>query len=245
MSVTPLPVSVPVRRSWITSYRRGHVVLVPLLLALLACWVQQSGLDAYVAHRLYDADQARFALQQAPVLDAIGHQALRAIPALLAAAALFLLAAGFVRPALKRWRGLALALLAAMALSPLCVAMLKQLTALPRPYALSEFGGTLAWPAQFWAGAGQPAGHALPSHHAASGFAVGLLYFFGWAAGKPRLRWGGLIAGVLLGSLFAALRIGQGAHFLSQTCWSAVVVWTVGALCFWPLLRRDGRTTNA
>lgn len=238
MPVTPLPVPVPQRRSWVTRYRRCHVVGVALLLTLLACSVQQSGLDAHVARLLYDAEHARFALQDAPILDAVGHQALRAIPALIAAAALALMAASFVRPALRHWRAPALALLAAMALSPLCVALLKQITALPRPYALNEFGGTLPWPDRFWAGGGQPAGHALPSHHAASGFAVGLLYFLGWAAGRPWLRWWGLTAGVLLGSLFGALRIGQGAHFLSQTCWSAMVVWTAGTLCFWPLLRR-------
>ena len=33
------------------------------------------------------------------------------------------------------------------------------------------------------------------------------------------------------------MRILQGAHFLSQTLWSAALMWLLAALFFWPVLR--------
>lgn len=37
--------------------------------------------------------------------------------------------------------------------------------------------------------------------------------------------------------MFSAVRILQGAHFLSQTLWSAALMWLLAALFFWPVLR--------
>src|SRR3546814_10052004 len=81
------------------------------------------------------------------------------------------------------------------------------------------FGGYLQLPTDFWALAGQPGGGALPSVHAAVGYSVFSLYFAGWALNNRRLRWLGLASGLILGSFFGALRILQGAHFLSQILW--------------------------
>jgi membrane-associated PAP2 superfamily phosphatase len=38
------------------------------------------------------------------------------------------------------------------------------------------------------------------------------------------------------GASFSAVRILQGAHFLSQTLWSAALLWFLAAVFFYPLL---------
>lgn len=69
-----------------------------------------------------------------------------------------------------------------------------------------------------------------------------VLYFAGWSLGRPALRWWGLAVGIAAGLGFSAVRILQGAHFLSQTLWSAALLWPLAALFFYPLIvgRRGG-----
>src|SRR3546814_13017717 len=98
------------------------------------------------------------------------------------------------------------------------------------------FGGYLQLPTDFWALAGQPGGGALPSVHAAVGYSVFSLYFAGWALNNRRLRWLGLASGLILGSFFGALRILQGAHFLSQILWSLAFTWCLCSVLFYLLI---------
>ena len=67
------------------------------------------------------------------------------------------------------------------------------------------------------------------------------LYFAGWAMGRPAWRWGGLALGLGAGLGFSAVRVLQGAHFLSQTVWSAALLWFLGAVVFYPLIAGRGR----
>jgi membrane-associated PAP2 superfamily phosphatase len=62
------------------------------------------------------------------------------------------------------------------------------------------------------------------------------LYFAGWALERPAWRWWGLAIGMAAGASFSAVRILQGAHFLSQTLWSAALLWFLAAVFFYPLL---------
>src|SRR3546814_809983 len=133
-------------------------------------------------------------------------------------------------------------LFALFCLVPLLAGALKHYTALPRPFALAMFGGYLQLPTDFWALAGQPGGGALPSVHAAVGYSVFSLYFAGWALNNRRLRWLGLASGLILGSFFGALRILQGAHFLSQILWSLAFTWCLCSVLFYPLIVTSHRT---
>ena len=71
------------------------------------------------------------------------------------------------------------------------------------------------------------------------------LYFAGWALGRPAWRWGGLALGLGAGLGFSAVRVLQGAHFLSQTVWSAALLWFLGAVVFYPLIAGRGRLVGA
>ncbi|OZI70807.1 phosphatase PAP2 family protein [Bordetella genomosp. 12] len=221
------------------AYIAIYVVGLPGLLAAIAYLAGHSGLDLTLARYFYDPISRRFPLSQLPTLELLGHQAVLALPLGLAAVALIGLALAALRPRLHAWLLPCALLLTAMAAVPLLIAVLKNITALPRPYRLQMFGGDMLMPTRWWAGGTTPAGHALPSHHAAAGYSLGLLYFVGWATRRPALRWGGLALGLILGAALSSVRIMQGAHFLSQTLWSAAVVSLIGGLCFLPLLRAE------
>ncbi|WYX38098.1 phosphatase PAP2 family protein [Achromobacter xylosoxidans] len=96
------------------------------------------------------------------------------------------------------------------------------------------------YPQSWWTWDRGKAGGALPSGHAGAGYSLLALYFAGWAVGRPGWRWWGLAAGIAAGLAFSAVRILQGAHFLSQTLWSAALMWLLAALFFWPVLHGTG-----
>ena len=66
------------------------------------------------------------------------------------------------------------------------------------------------------------------------------LYFAGWALGRPAWRWGGLALGLGRGLGFPQSAYCN-AHFLSQTVWSAALLWFLGAVVFYPLIAGRGR----
>ena len=76
----------------------------------------------------------------------------------------------------------------------------------------------------------------MPSGHAGGGYALLSLCFAGWAAGRPRWRCAGLAIGILAGLSFSLVRLLQGAHFASQTVWSAPIDWVVAGLVFMLIL---------
>src|SRR3546814_15805689 len=49
------------------------------------------------------------------------------------------------------------------------------------------------------------------------------------------------LGGLVLGSFFGALRIMQGAHFLSQVIWSLALVWCLCSVLFYPLIVKRHR----
>jgi membrane-associated PAP2 superfamily phosphatase len=224
------------------SYLLTHVVGVTLILACLAWWVNASGLDLRIARTLFDPVLDGFPLHGSRWLELLGHRMVLALPIGVALAAAGVVAASFRIPAWRRWRGAALAVAATCLAGQLLVNQLKHHTTLPRPYDLDTLGGYTPYPLHWWTWARARAGGALPSGHAGAGYAMLSLYFAGWALGRPAWRWGGLAIGVTAGLGFSVVRILQGAHFLSQTIWSAALMWLLAAVFFYPVIL--GRPAN-
>lgn len=227
------------------SYLLTHVVGVTLILACLACWVQTTGLDLRLARMLFDPALDDFPLHGSRWLELLGHRMVLALPIGVGLAAAGVAAASFRIPAWRRWRGTALAVAATCLTGQLLINQLKHHTTLPRPYDLETLGGYTPYPAHWWTWTRARAGGALPSGHAGAGYALLSLYFAGWALGKPAWRWGGLAVGVAAGLGFSAVRILQGAHFLSQTIWSAALMWLLAAAFFHPVIVGAARRRTA
>jgi membrane-associated PAP2 superfamily phosphatase len=219
-------------------YVLTHILGVSLLLALCAEAAQHSGLDMAVARLFFDPATHSFPYRSSRVLDMLGHQAVLAFPVGVAMAALAGALASYRFPVLRPWRATLWGIALTCGLGQMIIVQLKHHTALPRPYDLDVFGGYAAYPLHFWATSRRDAGGALPSGHAGAGYALLCLYFAGWAASRPAWRWGGLAIGIVAGLAFSLVRIAQGAHFLSQTLWSASLMWCLASLLFYSVLTR-------
>ena len=197
-----------------------HLVVVPLLLALLATWLQHSAIDVAISSLFFDAGQKAFVGKRSGLFDLLGHEGARGVPIALGIVAVGIAAGSAFRASLRPWRAVAIALAATLVLNPSAIGLLKVSTAAHCPRDVDVFGGAVDYAAErdgpFWAASKKTAGRCLPSAHAGAGYALLGLYFAGWAAGRRRWRWFGLGIGIAAGLLFGAVRVSQGSHFASQ-----------------------------
>jgi membrane-associated PAP2 superfamily phosphatase len=206
-------------------------LLVAVLLALLAWIAHATDLDHLLAQAAFDPVQRTFPARDWRLLGLVGHQLAKSavwiIWFVLFAASIASLRLASLAP----WRRVLWATTAAMAAGPALVSTLKLFTGPRCPWDLAEFGGT-AVATSDWLVRGVEAGRCFPGGHASGGFSLLAIYFAGVMLADPRLRRVGLVAGSGAGVAFSAVRMVQGAHFLSHNLWSAFVVWTVAMVIF-------------
>ena len=216
-----------------TPFYRIHLLLVPGALALAGWLAQHSGLDQALTALFYDAAQARFPAHESPLLELLGHRlakdAVTFVWLGLLAAVLSTHAWPQWRPALTARRSPLWAGVIGMALGPMIVVGLKGLNSHHCPWSLADYGGAAEF-SNHWFVAASEAGHCFPGGHAASGFCLVALYFMAHALDKPRLAGQLLWLAVLTGMVFSAIRMAQGAHFLSHNLWAAAICWFIAAL---------------
>jgi membrane-associated PAP2 superfamily phosphatase len=197
-------------------------------------------LDRTIAGRFYSADKGWF-LARKPLWVWL-HQ-YGTIPGLvMTLAALIGWGAGRFVPSLASLRRpcMVVALTSIIAAGLLVNAVFKQYWGRPRPDQTIEFGGQ--WQYRHILPPGTPGkGASFPCGHCTMGFV-----FLSMAAFHRRnklLAYGGIGAGIVLGSLLSAARVVQGAHFLSDTLWSlGFITMTATALCMLPSRRRAKRS---
>lgn len=209
---------------------RAHF-LVAVLLALLAWAAHATDLDHLLAQAAFDPVQRTFPARDWRLLGLFGHQLAKSavwiVWFVLFAASIASLRLASLAP----WRRVLWATTAAMAAGPALVSMLKPFTGPRCPWDLAEFGGSAAATSD-WLVRSAEAGRCFPGGHASGGFSLLAIYFAGVMLAAPRLQFAGLAAGFGAGLAFSAVRMVQGAHFLSHNLWSACVVWTVAMVIF-------------
>jgi len=216
--------------------RWAAVVAVSVLVGVVAYGIQYSGFDLVPNHWYFDSLGQHFPFEEGGFVADFGSYWIWLFP--FGGAVLVALRTLWFWPVatpLERRLGIHLSLL--LFSGPWFIRAVKQLTAMPRPMLLTEFGGDEAWPAHFWAEVFAQGGGALPSAHASAGF---VLLGLGWVRYvrqkhfDARVGWAWAIA-VLLGLLFGWLRIMQGMHSLSQVVWSLAVINLYAAAFMLPL----------
>lgn len=150
--------------------------------------------------------------------------------ALLAAAALTALLAGFWMRKYAAWRKEAVFILLLLGLGPglLINVLLKEEFGRARPREIVEFGGSEQF-TPFWRPGTAGTNSSFPSGHAAIAFAV-LGPWFVLREKQRRTAALFLILGLLFGTCVGIARILQGAHFLSDILWAGGLVYLVGSL---------------
>jgi membrane-associated PAP2 superfamily phosphatase len=145
----------------------------------------------------------------------------------IAALALALWGATWLRPQWLALRRPALYFFLSVVLSVGVVGLLKTLTNVDCPRDLSEFGGTFPF-IHLFEHRPEALRHArcFPAAHASSGYALLALYFV-LRERSRRAAGFGLASGLGLGLVFGIAQQARGAHFISHDLWSAMIVWTV------------------
>ncbi len=197
---------------------------LPLLLLLLGILMNLTGLDLALAEKIAAVEGGRFYWQNSYTLTIIFHEGGRNLIAVLFAMLVLTLITSFLLPTWRIYRRPMTFLLVAAASSMLLIAGFKDITTLPCPWSLTEFGGQQPWTnlTQLFS-MSLPLQHCFPSGHAAGGYAWIALGFL-FPLGSQRF-WLGLIPGILLGLIFGIAQQLRGAHFISHDLVTLAICW--------------------
>lgn len=145
-------------------------------------------------------------------------------------AALVVLIASFLRPAVRRYRKISLFLVLLLALGPGLVVntVFKDHWGRPRPHEIVNFGGEALYQPFWQKGVGARNG-SFPCGHASIGFYLfGPFFFFRKTSRKLALFC--LATGIAAGGLVGLARMIQGGHFISDVLWSGGFTYLTGLL---------------
>ncbi|MDY6945878.1 MAG: phosphatase PAP2 family protein [Pseudomonadota bacterium] len=211
-----------------STYYWRHLRTPLVVFALLAPLLAVTRLDLGIAHALFfDETRSQWIGATSWWTNELIHRDGTWLMRSIAALALMLWGATWLRPQWLPLRRPALYFFVALVLSVGLVGLLKTLTNVDCPRDLSEFGGTFPFIHLFEQ---RPAAlrqaRCFPAAHASSGYALLALYFL-LRERSRRAALFGLAAGLAMGLTFGIAQQARGAHFISHDLWSAMIVWTV------------------
>jgi len=212
---------------------------LPILLMGLLLVVEPQRLDFALAQWFYQPGEGFIGRHYNFLLQEILQRRVKQALFVCGAVAIAFFLASLVLARLRHWRGRLGYLVLAITLCTGVIMPLKKLTDIHCPGRLTEFGGTQVYtPLLGTRVEGNKPGRCWPAGHASAGFALLTLYFF-LRDRAPRSARVALIAALGLGSLFATVRMLQGAHFFSHGLWTFLIDWVICVLCYRALLYRS------
>lgn len=154
----------------------------------------------------------------------------------IAASALFMLLAGFLYSAWKKWRTSCLFLVLLLAMGPGLVVnvLLKDHLGRARPREIIEYGGTHHY-TEIWEKGTTGANSSFPSGHASVAFYTMAPWFI-FRDTRKRAAAAWLILGTGFGMTVGLARMLQGGHFLSDVLWAGGIVYLTGEVLAFFLL---------
>jgi membrane-associated PAP2 superfamily phosphatase len=206
---------------------RQAVVLAVTALVLCAAF-GDGRIDLAIARAFFDDARHLFPLTDQWLLETVLHDAARTASAIAALTLLALTATSWItaRPARlhARRQSLLFASCACFAAAA-TVGLLKHFSAHACPWDLAIFGGTATYQPLFGPTVAAQAVHGCsPAAHPLVGYAW-LGIGFALLPTARRAAWRVWAAAFALGTLFGAVQMLRGAHFLSHVLWSAWLVW--------------------
>jgi membrane-associated PAP2 superfamily phosphatase len=187
-------------------------------------------LDLTIARWFFDDVRRVFPLTNEWLLKTVLHDAARTASAVAALALLGLTGTSWVtsRPrAVSAHRVALLYVSIATLMAAALVGTFKHFSSHACPWDLAIFGGSAVYHALFGAYSAAPnVDGCFPAAHPLAGYAWLAVGFALYPLSRRR-AWQAWLAAFALGTLFGAVQIARGAHFLSHVLWSAWVAWAV------------------
>jgi membrane-associated PAP2 superfamily phosphatase len=216
--------------------RDGRRVLLYQAAALAASAIALSlslgdgRLDLTIARWFFDDVRRAFPLTNEWLLKTVLHDGSRVVSAVAAIALLGVAVTSWVarQPrALRTHREALLYTSIATLVASAIVGLAKHFSSHACPWDLAMFGGSAPYHPLLAAHAAAPGvDGCFPAAHPLAGYAW-LAVGFAVYPNAPRRAWQAWAAAFVLGTLFGAVQIVRGAHFLSHVLWTAWIVWGV------------------
>jgi len=207
----------------------GRWLLIPAAVMALMLVFDTSALDFWFSGLFYVPGDG-FVGRHSFFLEDILHDRVKQAVILIGVLAIIGFLLSLLPARLRRWRPELGYLVLSLALATSLVTPLKQLTNVPCPWSLVQYGGTeIHTPLLSARPDSNKAGRCWPGGHASSGFSL-LALFFALRDRFPRAARGALIGALALGSVLSLGRTMQGAHFLSHNVWTLLFDWCIAAL---------------
>lgn len=210
--------------------------LVPVVILLfLAFAAEYSGLDLYLAGKIYQLEGHQWLLKDSWLFKTLLHDDAREVVrnlfcVVVLAWLLSLLPRRLNLRGLQHWRRPLGYLVITEVISITLVSLIKRATDVSCPWGLSQFGGHLPYfPVYVAPPADFPPINCFPAGHASATFA----WFGVWFIARryfPRWRWEALASVILAGELFGITQQLRGAHFLSHDLTTAAICYGIAAL---------------
>jgi lipid A 4'-phosphatase len=234
----------PRTASW--CFRRDWPIVGPLLLLIaISALIRWTDADVHTAGLFFNREHGQWTLERAEPWRSIYRKGPILAMVLGITSGLVAVLGRWILPRAE-WRqsrsvrraALFLALLLAIGPGLVINLGLKQLWGRPRPIHCVEFGGEKPFipignlAARPMNNSSFPSGHASVAFYLmAPGFIV--------SRRRPRLATGLFIGGALFGLAMGAIRIVQGAHFVTDVLWSGALVYFVGVVLAKLMLHND------
>ena len=200
--------------------------LIPLLLFAIALVViELTGLDDSLMGYFYDPGLAEFPLRNAWLTEALFHTQGRRLMFLLGLAIIMITIASLVMPVLKASRNRWLFVLSTIVVSTISISLLKKGTGISCAWDLAQYGGDHL-PNTFPNILDGANGACWPAGHASGPFSLIAIYF-GFRDRTPAVARVCLLLAMLLGTIFGLSQTARGAHYLSHTVWTLLIIWSL------------------
>ena len=216
-----------------------HAVVPAVFLLAFTLLAQFSLFDLWVGDIFFDVQSKHWLFAESWWANKFIHTGGRNLIALVFLSAVIVWLLSWTRRwhSIAKYRYSALYIALVILISTSLVGLGKQLTNVDCPWSLERYSGDLPYVHLFSDKPDNlPRGDCFPGGHSSAGFSM-FAWYFVLRDRHRRLARLAFFGAALLGSAYALVQWGRGAHFPSHDIWSATIAWYV-ALAGYGLLRR-------
>lgn len=227
-------------------FLRHHLIFPGIVFVTLAIIFEYFQLDVPIAKFLFErvGEGGEWSLRRAWLFENVIHVGGRYFVILLGVILLTFLMLSFCKQSIKPLRKSLVLLFMSVLSTILLVRLGKDLSHVNCPWDLSMFGGSNEYFPIF---AKLPPdteyGVCFPGGHSSGGYAWVALYYFAYQ-NCPKLRWKGLMFGLVLGGVFSLSQQLRGAHFFSHGIWSLSIAWLVSTNFYYLFYARHWQSST-
>ena len=210
---------------------KHHYVALSISIFILFFILEFTSIDFFIQNKFFDFSSNIFIAANYPFIENYLHKGLKNVMYAAGFCAILWLYIQIKKSDDESLKNAYIAAILATILGPLIVSILKDFTNVQCPWSLTIYGGKFPYQSFIQAISGPTTNaRCFPAGHASGGF-VWLSWAIIFWHTRPSLALAAAAFGSTMGLLMGISRMMQGAHFLSHTFATLLVIWLVTLLC--------------